>query len=331
MHESAFWTTPVLASVRPVVEHARHVTTHPEAVRSVAGWMAYEEFGLPDGMLQFDLGSDLDLLTDTIMFVSLLNFAFTDFTTRVKYEVDYFGKRWTDSEGMFANIHEAIVTGVPILDGAWMAKVDRAGLERLFRGTIEMPMLDERVQVLNDAGAVLLARYGGRFHNWVQACAPAMYAGGDGLLERLVTEFPRFNDVSTYDGHQVRLFKLAQLSLWSLHAIHSRLGGIAIRDLSNMTAFADYIVPVGLRVMGITSYTPELEARINRGDIIHRDSAEEIEIRAHTLYATALLTEEINKLRPSDMQLVIPQVDYRFWKTYHATFWPHHLTRTVMY
>jgi hypothetical protein len=158
-----------------------------------------------------------------------------------------------------------------------------------------------------------------------------MYADGDGLLERLVVEFPRFRDVSTYHGRQVQLFKLGQLSLWSLHAVHARWGGIAIRDLSNMTAFADYIVPVGLRVMGITSYTPELEARINRGDLVPRDSDEEIEIRAHTVYATALLTEEINKLRPAAMQLVIPQVDYRFWKTYHATFWPHHLTRTVMY
>ena len=35
--------------------------------------------------------------------------------------------------------------------------------------------------------------------------------------------------------------------------------------------------------------------------------------------------------RPADQQLVIPQLDYRLWKTYHATWWPHHLTRTIMY
>ena len=26
-----------------------------------------------------------------------------------------------------------------------------------------------------------------------------------------------------------------------------------------------------------------------------------------------------------------PQVDARLWTHYHTTFWPHHLTRTIMY
>jgi hypothetical protein len=45
----------------------------------------------------------------------------------------------------------------------------------------------------------------------------------------------------------------------------------------------------------------------------------------------AKLTEEINKRRPGMDPLLQPQVDFRFWKTYHATHWPHHLTKTVMY
>ena len=98
-----------------------------------------------------------------------------------------------------------------------------------------------------------------------------------------------------------------------------------------MTAFADYIVPVALRVMGITSYSPELEHAINTYQLIPRDSRQEIEIRAHCLYATALLADEINKLRPPDQQVIIPQIDARFWTHYHTTTWPHHLTRTIMY
>ena len=41
--------------------------------------------------------------------------------------------------------------------------------------------------------------------------------------------------------------------------------------------------------------------------------------------------DEINALRPESAQLISPQVDYRLWKSYHATHHPHHLTRTVMY
>ena len=28
---------------------------------------------------------------------------------------------------------------------------------------------------------------------------------------------------------------------------------------------------------------------------------------------------------------VNPQIDARLWLPYHTTFWPHHLTRTIMY
>ena len=88
---------------------------------------------------------------------------------------------------------------------------------------------------------------------------------------------------------------------------------------------------MALRVMGILSYSPALEQAIESHEIIPRDSTQEIEIRAHTLYATALLCEEINQRRPPDRQVIIPQIDARLWLHYHATFWPHHLTRTVMY
>lgn len=325
------WDSEVLASTLPVIEASRNVHTSEEGIRRVAGWMAYEEFGLPDGSFLFDFGQDPDVLTDLVMFESALNFAFTDFETSVKFEVDYRGARYVDSEAMLACVHRAWSEGQPILDGSWMASVTRADLARLFDGTIEMPMLDERVAILNEIGATLVDRFDGKAHVWAASCDRSMYAGGNGMLERLLADFPRFEDSSTYDGHRVEFYKLAQLCLWMLHAVYVRLGRDGLRDLSRMTAFADYIVPVALRLLGITEYTADLETRINDGVLIPRDSPDEIELRAHTVYATALLTSAINELRPPDKQLVIPQIDFRLWKTYHATFWPHHLTRTTMY
>lgn len=331
MREIDQWDSQVLSSTLPVIEASRNVSTSPDEIRRVAGWMAYEEFGLPDGSFLFDFGHDPDVLTDLVMLESALNFAFTDFTTSVKFEVDYQGQRYVDSEAMLACIHRAWADGRPVLTGAWMAAVTRAELDAVFDGSIEMPLLDERVAILNEVGATLVDRFDGAFHVWAAGCDRAMYSDGNGLLERLLADFPRFEDSSVYDGQRVQFYKLAQLALWSLHAVWVRLGQEGIADLSRMTAFADYIVPVALRLMRITSYTPDLEARINGGVEIVRDSPDEIELRAHTLYATALLTSAVNELRPADRQLVIPQIDYRLWKTYHATFWPHHLTRTTMY
>ena len=295
--------------------------------------MAYEEFGFPGGGVVegLTLGTDPNHLIDLTMFETTLNFAFTDFDSGIKFEVVLNGRIYSDTEGMVICIQKAIADGVPILDGEYLATVTRRDLERIFAGNIEMPMLDERVEILNEVGTTLVERYNGRFHRFIADCAPAMYAAGDGVLERLVTEFPRFNDVSDYHGTTVEIYKLAQLGLWMLHRALQPTGVWHLTDLSDMTAFADYIVPVGLNLMGILEYIDELSGRIDNGEMIERDSDAEIEIRAHTIYATALLTDAVNAIRPPDKQLLIPEIDYRLWKTYHATFKPHHLTRTVMY
>ena len=194
-----------------------------------------------------------------------------------------------------------------------------------------MPMLDERVALFNEVGRVLVEKYQGRYSHFVRSCAPRLYANGDGLLERLTTEFPRFRDVSSYQGSDVHIYKLAQLGIWGMHLALSPRGAWKLEDADKLTAFADYIVPVGLRVMGIFEYAPELEKQINSLVEVKRDSDAEIELRASSIYVIAKLTEEINKRRPGMDPLLQPQVDFRFWKTYHATHWPHHLTKTVMY
>ena len=190
-------------------------------------------------------------------------------------------------------------------------------------------MLDERAAILRDAGATLVERYDGRFHNLVAAASPALYDDGNGLLELLVRDFPRFDDVAEYNGHTVRFYKLAQLALWFLHV--SLPGGLGLSDLDRLSAFADYIVPVGLRVLGIFRYSDALEHAIAGGVLIEAGSPWEVELRAHTIYATALLTDEVNALRPPELQVIVPQIDARLWVPFHKTHHPHHLTRTIYY
>jgi hypothetical protein len=323
--------SPVLDSLRPVIENPRDVHTHVEKIVEVAGWMAYEELPLPEFALPFGIGKDPAQAVDFILVADAIDTAFTDFSTHVKFQVDYAGEHWSDSEALFACMKRALDEGVPFLDGAYLSRMTKAELAHVFRGNIEMPMLEEKLEVLHQVGGVLQSKYGGRFYNFVQSCSPRCYDKGNGLVERLVAEFPRFNDVSLYDGHEIKFYKLPQLGLWMLYANLHRSGGFRLEDPEKMTAFADYIVPVALRVIGITSYSPALEKAIHSYQMIPRDSTQEIEIRAHCLYATALLREEVNKLRPPEMQVIIPQIDARLWTHFHTTSYPHHLTRTIMY
>jgi hypothetical protein len=324
--------SPVLDSLPPVIEHSRDVHTNVDKIVEVAKWMAYEELSMPEYLLPLGVGANsANETVDFIMVADVIDTAFTDFTTHVKFQVDYAGQHWSDSDAEFACIKRAMDQGLPILDGKFLAQLTRPQMEKIFAGNIEIPMLDEKLELWRQAGAVLAAKYDGHFYKFVRSCSPRLYDHGNGMVDRLVKEFPRFNDVSMYDGHEIKLYKLPQLGLWFVYSSLRKSGEFPIEDIHAMTAFADYIVPVGLRLMGITSYSEALEHAINNYQMIPRDSTQEIEIRAHCLYSTALLTEEVNKLRAADAQIIIPQIDARLWTHYHTTTWPHHLTRTIMY
>ena len=332
MHWPKAIGSPVLDSLHHAIESSRDVTTHYEKIVEVASWMAYEELPMPEFALPFGVGQgDANEAIDFILVADSIDTAFTDFAHHQKFQVDYSGQHWSDSEAEFACLKRAMDQGIPILDGNFLSEITRAELDKIFAGNIEMPMLDEKLAVLHDVGKVLSQKYDGRFHNFVHACSPRLYDNGNGLIERMVKEFPRFDDVSMLDGRETKFYKLAQLGIWMLYSTLHRSGKFRLEDPEKMTAFADYIVPVALRLMGITSYSKELEHAINTYQLIPRDSRWEIELRAHCLYSTALLREEINKLRPAGSQVIIPQIDARLWTHYHTTTWPHHLTQTIMY
>jgi hypothetical protein len=321
---------PVLESVLPVIAESKDVATDVAAVHDVAQWLAYEELPFPRFLLPFAIELDRDDTIDFILVANLLNFAYTDFETGVRFDQVADGAVYADSDALLYCLHRALAEGVDVLDGAYLADVSADDLRRLFRGgTTELQMLDERAAILRDAGATLVERYDGRFHHLVAAAAPSLYDDGKGMLELLVRDFPRFDDVADYNGHTVRFYKLAQLAFWFLHV--SLPGGLGISDLHRLSAFADYIVPVGLRVLDIFRYSDALEQAIEGGELIEAGTPREVELRAHTIYATALLTDEVNALRPPELQVIVPQIDARFWLPFHKTHKPHHLTRTIYY
>ena len=124
----------------------------------VADWLAYEEFGLPKNN---KTNKDPDNFIRTTMLINTLNFAFTDFDTSIKYEIERDGQRLSDSEAMFTQVHEAIDSGINLLSGQVMANLTIEDLEKIFKGNIEMPMLKERTEILNEVGIKLLDSYEG--------------------------------------------------------------------------------------------------------------------------------------------------------------------------
>jgi hypothetical protein len=323
------WDSKVLGSLNPVIENLQTINLNLDQIMNVADWIAYEDFPPPEQNIS---KNNPDEHIRTTMLINTLNFAFTDFESSTKYEIVREGKVLSDSEAMFVQIQEAISSGVQLYDGNVLSDLDEKQLKNIFKGNIEMPMMSERLDILLNVGAKLSDDYGGDWINFINAGPKKLYDNGEGLIERLISEFPRFDDTSQYDEkYNIHFYKLAQLAFWGIHAELAGTGDFYIEDMQSMSAFADYIVPVALEVMKIVEYSEELRNKITNGEIIARDSLEEIEIRSTSLYITAKLTEEINKRRPAEKSIIIPQLDYRLWKQYHATHRPHHLTITTMY
>jgi hypothetical protein len=318
----------VLETVLPVIEASRDVSIDLDRLADHAGWMAYEELPPPAFILPFPLELDRDGMVDFVLTATCINFAFTDFETRVRWEVVHDGRALADADGMHFCLQRALAEGVPVLDATWLSGVTEEQLRELFRGgNSELQLLDERARIWREVGATLVERYDGRFSNVFGS--PRLYDDGNGFLEVLTRDFPRFDDTATYDGQTVRFWKLAQLSVWILQA--TLPGGAGFEDMDRLTAFADYIVPAALRVLGITSYSAELESAILEGRLIEAGSPWEVEIRAHTIYACDELTRRVNELRPPELQAIVPQVDARLWVPFHRTHYPHHLTPTIYY
>ena len=317
------WESQVLSSVSKVIPQLSCLEIDIEKLNESAIYLSKEDFGINyEGNPNI---VPLEYIRKT-MLINTLNFVFTDFSTSVKYKIE----NLSDTDAMVYQIDKALIEGVPLTQGHYMRDMDLKEFKRIFTGNIEMPMADEKVEILNNVGDTLVTKYDGDWINFVDDGPKKLYDNGEGLVERLVRDFKRFDDHSIFENEKVYFLKLAQLAFWGIHRELSKIY-FHIEDMENMTAFADYIIPVALESFGIVKYSSGLKEKIDSGILVDRDSIEEIEIRSTSIYVTAKLTELINNYKNEEEKIIIPQLDFKLWTDFHADERPHHLTKTIMY
>ena len=317
------WGSQVLSSVSKVIPQLSCMEINIEKLQEVAINLSKEDFGI-----NYEGNPNIvpeEYIRKT-MLINTLNFVFTDFSTSVKYKIE----NLSDTDAMVYQIDKALLEGVPLTQGHYMRDMDLKEFKRIFTGNIEMPMADEKVEILNNVGDTLVTKYDGDWINFIDDGPKKLYDNGEGLVERLVRDFKRFDDHSIFENEKVYFLKLAQLAFWGIHRELSK-SYFFIEDMENMTAFADYIIPVALESFGIVKYSSGLKEKIDSGILIDRDSIEEIEIRSTSIYVTAKLTELINNYKNEEEKIIIPQLDFKLWTDFHADERPHHLTKTIMY
>jgi hypothetical protein len=317
----------VLESTRRVVERARQVTIDRAAVDRLSERLAGQGDEAPPWRVWPHWWEDSDRAANYVLVLDALNFCFWAAPGEARWRVQLDGTTLDGYWALAACLRRALDAGVPLLDAAYLVRIDERAIRDLFAGEATIPLLAERVAHLREVGRGLLDA-GGSFAGLVRA------AGGNGeaLVSEVVKRFPSFNDVATYDGAPVQFYKRAQILVSDLHGMFMGAGLGAFTDLDRLTAFADYKIPQVLREAGILVYAADLAETIDRQQLIPPGDPREVEIRAATVWGCELLRQSLARVRPGP-PLRAFEVDWLLWSDAQGRTLsrPYHRTRTVYY
>lgn len=240
-----------------------------------------------------------------------------------KWTIDYRGENFDGAWGMIASLGKAFENKIPILNSKFLKNLSEEEFGKILRGNVEIPLFKERLKILREVGLVLEEKFDGDFFNLYKK------SGGDSLklLNLILDNFPSFQDYSLYHGKKIYFNKRAQL----LVADISQMFPGEIKNLSAITACADYKLPMVLRNLGIFKYSKSLSEKIDKKKEILKNSNEEIEIRVSTIWGVELIKEELKKKIPSITSIHINDHLWLLGQIKNPKDKPYHLTRTTSY
>ena len=316
--------TPLGMLCREMLPRCRHVSVNRDAIESLAKTLAHKRLPLPawDHPAFPPLaGATLDAV---VWLGNALNFCYWTPDAQPMWSIDIAGEREVDAFAQFGMLHAAFAKGHDLND----AKVLKSDLiaSSFAAGQGFLPLVDERIAILREIGKVLEKNYGGRLQNAIAA------AGKDALshADFLATTFPSFNDARILNESFIPLRKRAQLAAGMLHAARLARGADGLSNPQRLTVYADYMLPVALRSIGVMELTRDLAEKINERRWLQAGSREETEMRVVTVAACDILIE---KVRQNKGEIDALHLDYWLWKKgfENEPKIPHHRTLTTDY
>ncbi|KAI5479775.1 hypothetical protein MNV49_002587 [Pseudohyphozyma bogoriensis] len=251
-------------------------------------------------------------IIDWVFLVSALNFSFwSDLPSDKRYGVQWKagvdGKCVDEAEkvhtgywSLIAALHRAKEEGVDITNPKVYKELSVESLRKVFRSdqAEEIPLFDERVRVLREVGEVLCSKYDGTFATLLKASNRSSLS----LVNTVVTDFPCFNDTTSYPGidSPLPIRKRAQILVAELWAAFGGEGWGRFLDIDELTMFADYRVPQILHSLQTIDYSPRLVDLLKTHVNLPNGSPEEVEIRALSIVAVEELRLAIARLAKED-------------------------------
>ncbi|KEZ46094.1 Uncharacterized protein SAPIO_CDS0943 [Scedosporium apiospermum] len=276
-----------------------------------------------------------------IFTMDLLNFSFwSELPAEERFAVEYRGQTWTGYWSLVASLQRALEEGIPITSSDFWQSEDECTLEVLkhvFRSTTEeeMPMIEERLACLREAGKVLYENYGCSLEELIWSANGSAAA----LVNILARDFSSFRDEFTFEGRRrpVRFLKRAQIFVADVWACFDGQDYGDFYDIDKITMFADYRVPQILNAMGCLYYSPSLVSSIKQGKLIGSGTYWELQIRGCSIWCVELIRREILRNHP-DAQVNAILIDFFLYDTIKEReekgeegLLTHHRTRSIWY
>ena len=333
-------TSGVLTSTRAVVLQARSVSLEYAPVQQLARQLVSPESArsgveplsaIPTWPARYHFFDGTQRTVNWMLLLDALNFCFWGEKGQARWQISYQGELLNGYWAEAAALRRAVEEGKPVWDAGYLSNIDSQELAFIFRGlssdTPDIPLFEERLRIAREVGQVLQERFAGQFSHLVEQ----VQQNGVKLAMALTTHFSSFRDVATYNSQEVRFLKRAQICVADLYGAFNGQSWGAFQDLDQLTIFADYKLPQVLRHYGALVYTPELAAQVDQQEQLAPGSAEEVEIRAATVWACELLRRE--GVRLSGRPLTAAEVDQWLWHLGQDAehMQPYHRVRTIYY
>lgn len=184
-------------------------------------------------------------------------------------------------------------------------------LEHVFRSSTNtpIPLLDERVRVLHEAGLILKTK----FNSSVDALVQSAEGNAQRLIQIIVSNFPSYDDsrdvesytstfpqgtIETVPPSRLCFFKRAQILVADIWACFADSKHYNFSDVDTLTMFADYRVPQILAWLGAIRYSESLTEALGANNEWEPGSPLEMEIRACSIQAVELIRQSFEGHSP---------------------------------
>lgn len=316
----------VRSSARFICQNLEFLSIDDDRIKEVAKKISGNKYALPkpEEAMSFR-GRDLSESAMWCYLVDSLNFCFWPLPGKDKWQVQSPDGKWRGGYfGLIESLKKGINKNRSWLNPGFLRGVKLEDVVQLLSGKGEIQLLEERRVAINELGQ--------GFNGQGSAMEFIKDAKNDVIrfVDSIIEIFPSFKDESLFCGKKVGFYKRAQILAMDLNLVLAQHGNVPFNNIERLTAFADYKLPQLFRDEGIFIYCNELKSRIDAGDLIAKDSREEIEIRGATIFAVESLRNSLFNL---GINLSSPVLDNILWTQakVQKNMEVHHLTKTIYY